>query len=88
MLAIAAITGDGLTLPADGFRAVSVVRGSGVVQIGPCQQAVSAHDHFGVPAGSRLRNCGRQAMNHSSSSDALLQTATTDRAAGGHLPVD
>jgi mannose-6-phosphate isomerase-like protein (cupin superfamily) len=73
VLAIAAITGDGLTLPADGFRAVSVVRGSGVVQVGSCQQAVSAHDHFGIPAAAeaRLRPTGREPLVIL---DAVLQT--------------
>ncbi|HEY1785338.1 MAG TPA: cupin domain-containing protein [Pirellulales bacterium] len=64
VLEIAGITGDGLTLPAAGFRAVSVVRGSGVVQMGPCQQAVSAHDHFGIPSGAtaKLRPTGHEPL--------------------------
>ena len=73
---------DGLTLPAGGFRAVSVVRGSGVVQIGSCRQAVSAHDHFGVPAAvtAKLRATGPEPLVIL---DAVFQTRTTDSAAGG-----
>jgi mannose-6-phosphate isomerase-like protein (cupin superfamily) len=64
VLSIAGITADGLTLPAEGFRAVSVARGSGVVQVGSCQQTVAAHDHFGVPAGiaATLRPTGREPL--------------------------
>jgi len=73
VLAIAGVTGAGLTLPADSFRAVSVVRGSGVVQVGSCQQAVSAHDHFGVPAGvaAKLWPTGHEPLVIL---DAVLQT--------------
>jgi mannose-6-phosphate isomerase-like protein (cupin superfamily) len=64
VLSIAGITGAGLTLPTADFRAVSVVRGSGVVQMGSCEQAVSAHDHFGVPAGvvAKLRPTGNEPL--------------------------
>lgn len=64
VLAIAAVAGEGLTLPAEGFRAVSVVRGAGLVQVGSCQQTVSAHDHFGIPAGvaASLRPIGREPL--------------------------
>lgn len=86
VLSIAGITGAGLTLPADGFRAVSVVRGSGVVQIGPCEQAVSAHDHFGIPAAAaaRLRPAGREPLVIL---DAVLQTQRP-AAPLADLPVD
>ena len=64
VLSISRVAAEGLTLPADSFRAVSVVRGSGVVEIGPVQQAVAAHDHFGVPAGvaARLRATGGEPL--------------------------
>ena len=86
MLAIAGVTGDGLTLPAEGFRAVSVVRGAGVVQVGTCQQVVSAHDHFGIPAGvaASIRSTGRE---HLVILDAVLQ-AEPLTAPLADLPVD
>jgi mannose-6-phosphate isomerase-like protein (cupin superfamily) len=86
VLAIAGITAAGLTLPAEGFRAVSVVRGSGVVQIGCCQQTVSAHDHFGIPAGlaAKLRPTGPEPLVIL---DAVLQT-DPPTAPLADLPVD
>jgi len=50
-LAVIRATEAGYRLPVDGFRAVSVVRGAGLVNIGGVEQAVQAHDHFGIPAG-------------------------------------
>jgi hypothetical protein len=41
----------GFTLPVADFRIVAVVRGHGIVAIDGIEQAVRAHDHFGVPAG-------------------------------------
>ena len=41
----------GLELSVDAFRGVSVVRGSGRVQLGPASGPVKMRDHFGVPAG-------------------------------------
>ena len=64
VLSISRVSDGGLTLPAESFRTVSVARGSGVVEIGPVEQAVSAHDHFGVPAGveARVRPTGGQPL--------------------------
>jgi mannose-6-phosphate isomerase-like protein (cupin superfamily) len=64
VLAVACVADGGLTLPAAGFRAVSVARGAGIVEIGTCQQTVTAHDHFGVPAGveARLRSTGAEPL--------------------------
>lgn len=39
----------------DSFRIVSIVRGGGSVEVEGIQQAVRAHDHFGIPAGMRAR---------------------------------
>ncbi len=50
-LAVSRVPPGGYQLPADRFRAVSVVRGSGRVQLGPAAGTVRQHDHFGVPAG-------------------------------------
>jgi hypothetical protein len=50
-LAVSRVTGDGLSLPLDSFRIVSVVKGDGVVKIAGSEQAIAPHDHFGVPAG-------------------------------------
>jgi hypothetical protein len=50
-LAAARITAKGLELPVDSFRAVSVVRGEGMVDIAGIEQPIKAHDHFGIPAG-------------------------------------
>ena len=33
------------------FDAVSIVRGSGIIKMAGIEQAVEAHDHFGVPSG-------------------------------------
>ena len=50
-LAMAAIGEEPLVLEADRFRAVSVVRGRGVVRLAGAEAAVGPHDHFGIPAG-------------------------------------
>ena len=50
-LAVSRVPTAGMSFPLDGFRAVSVVRGSGRVQLGPAAGSVNPHDHFGVPAG-------------------------------------
>ncbi len=50
-LSLTAIGGEPLVLEADRFRAVSVVRGRGVVRLAGAEAAVGPHDHFGIPAG-------------------------------------
>jgi hypothetical protein len=52
-LSIARVDTDGLKLPIDDFRIVSVVRGEGTVAIEGCELTVRPHDHFGIPAGMR-----------------------------------
>jgi mannose-6-phosphate isomerase-like protein (cupin superfamily) len=50
-LCLTRINTSGWTFPSDEFRAVSVVRGEGVVSMAGLDQAVSHHDHFAIPAG-------------------------------------
>jgi len=50
-LAVARVDQKGMDLTSDTFRIVSIVRGSGLVQIAGIETTVSEHDHFGVPAG-------------------------------------
>jgi mannose-6-phosphate isomerase-like protein (cupin superfamily) len=59
-LLLTRVSADGFAFPTDSFRAVSVVRGQGVVNIEGAERAVAAHDHFGIPAGLRaeLRQTG------------------------------
>jgi hypothetical protein len=59
-LCLTRINPAGYSFPADEYRIISVVRGQGTVTIDGIEQAVSAHDHFGVPAGmtAMLRQCG------------------------------
>ena len=52
-LSLARVNESGLELPVENFRIVSVVRGEGVVRIGPAERAVAHHDHFGIPAGMK-----------------------------------
>ena len=63
-LAVTRVPPAGMTFPVDGFRAVSVVRGSGRVQLGPAAGSVKVHDHFGVPAGmtTTLHQQGEQPL--------------------------
>lgn len=56
-LGIARLTPAGLLLPVGPFRIVSVVRGAGMVEMAGIQQAIQAHDHFGIPAGMTARLC-------------------------------
>lgn len=58
-LAVARVGTSELHLPADRFRAVSVVRGAGMVNIAGIEQLVQAHDHFGIPAGVEASLCQR-----------------------------
>jgi hypothetical protein len=50
-LCLTRINPSGWKFPLDEFRAVSVVRGEGVVSMAGLEQTVSHHDHFGIPAG-------------------------------------
>ncbi len=63
-LGVARVNAKGLELPLDSFRAVSVVRGEGLVDIAGIEQPVKSHDHFGVPAGmsATLRQKGREPL--------------------------
>ena len=63
-LGLARITAKGLELPLDSFRAVSVVRGEGLVDIAGIEQPIKAHDHFGVPSAmpATLRQKGREPL--------------------------
>jgi len=58
-LAVARACTSGWQLPVDRFRAVSVVRGRGVVTIAGIEQDVQARDHFGIPAGVEASLCQR-----------------------------
>ncbi len=63
-LSIARVGSGGLDFPVDSFRIVGVVRGQGIARVGPVQQPVSAHDHFGIPAGlsARLQPIGPEPL--------------------------
>ena len=50
-LSLAAVAGESVVLAAEGFRAVSVVRGRGRLSIAGEEVAVVPRDHFGIPAG-------------------------------------
>lgn len=50
-LALSRANESGLTYDPDDFRIVSVVRGSGHVQVGPARCQINHRDHFGIPAG-------------------------------------
>ena len=49
-LSVARVTPHGLELRPDGFCAVSVVRGQGIVRMADEERALAPHDHFGIPA--------------------------------------
>ena len=57
----------------DGFTAVSVVRGSGSVAMAGLQRNISAHDHFGIPAGMAAE------LQQGSSDPLILLDATIKR---------
>ncbi len=52
-LAITRVAHGSFAFALDSFRIVSIVRGSGTVEVEGIRQAVKAHDHFGIPAGMR-----------------------------------
>ena len=72
-LSLARVNESGLELPVERFRIVSVVRGAGVVRIGPVERAVARHDHFGIPSGmgASIRQEGREPLVLL---DALIKT--------------
>jgi hypothetical protein len=74
-LGVARVTPRGLRLPVDSFRAVSVVRGQGLVDIAGVEQPIQAHDHFGIPAGMtvELWQKGREPLVIL---DALIRSAS------------
>lgn len=74
-LAVARIAGRGLELRNTRFSSVSVVRGRGIVQMAGEERELSAHDHFGVPAGivARLQPTGSEPFV---TLDAVLKPAT------------
>jgi len=50
-LSLTRIKQSGYTYAADEFRAVSIARGTGIVNIAGIERSVESHDHFGIPAG-------------------------------------
>lgn len=52
-LAITRVAHGSLAFPLDSFRIVSIVRGSGTVDVEGISLDVKAHDHFGIPSGMR-----------------------------------
>ena len=45
----------GMTRKEKYFDAVSIVRGTGIIKMAGIEQAVEAHDHFGVPSGIEVK---------------------------------
>lgn len=54
-LSIGRANPQGLALPVDTYRIVSIVRGQGKISIEGIDRDVAPHDHFGIPAGMRAR---------------------------------
>jgi hypothetical protein len=52
-LCMTRVNSSGWEFPRDEFRAVGVVRGTGLVSMAGAEQVVTQHDHFGIPAGMR-----------------------------------
>lgn len=50
-LSLATVAATPLVFAAERFRAVSVVRGRGTVEIAGAMASLTPHDHFGIPAG-------------------------------------
>lgn len=50
-LGVIRVTKVDMPLPIESFRTMSVVWGSGEVEMNGIRQAIQAHDHFGIPAG-------------------------------------
>lgn len=77
-LSIAHASERGLEILTDQFCAVSVVRGTGIVEMAGEQRDISKHDHFGIPAGVRgmIRQTGGESLVLL---DAILLPARTAR---------
>ena len=54
----------GMTRKEKYFNAVSIVRGSGMIKMAGIEQAIEAHDHFGIPSGieATLRATGKEPL--------------------------
>lgn len=76
-LSVARVTPRGLELRPDRFCAASVVRGHGVVRMAGEERALSAHDHFGIPAGvvAAIHQTGPEPLVLL---DAVLRSTRTD----------
>jgi mannose-6-phosphate isomerase-like protein (cupin superfamily) len=63
-LSVARVTDRGFDWKLDRFCAVSVVRGTGVVTMAGESRELSAHDHWGIPAGvtAHVRQTGREPL--------------------------
>lgn len=63
-LSVARATERGLSWRLDRFCALSVVRGRGLLAIAGEEQELSAHDHFGIPAGisATIRQTGAEPL--------------------------
>ena len=72
-LAIARANPAGFSYPIDHYRTASVVRGNGILEIGPVACEIRPHDHFGVPAGmtAAMRQVGEEPLV---ALDALIRT--------------
>ena len=72
-LAIARANPAGFSYPIDHYRTASVVRGNGILEIGPVACDLRPHDHFGVPAGmtAAMRQVGEEPLV---ALDALIRT--------------
>ena len=72
-LAIARANPAGFSYPTDHYRAASVVRGNGILEMGPVACEIRPHDHFGVPAGmtASMRQVGEEPLVVL---DALIRT--------------
>ncbi|MCH2124951.1 MAG: hypothetical protein MK165_09165 [Pirellulaceae bacterium] len=75
-LSLTRINPTGFSYQVDDFRIVSIVRGEGTVTIEDVERAVTAHDHFGVPAGMKvtLRQTGEVPMV---ALDAMIRGVTS-----------
>ena len=63
-LAIARANPAGFSYPIDHYRTASVIRGNGILEIGPVACEIRPHDHFGVPAGmtAAMRQVGEEPL--------------------------
>jgi len=76
-LSIARVNPNGLILQPERFCIVSVVHGQGKVQMAGVEQAITSHDHFGVPADivAHLRQEGDESLV---TIDAVIKPAAWD----------